>query len=320
MERDRALPPLPPAAAAAAAAAGAHAAQAANGRHTAAWHALEIQSSEDGSSHAVELKLAAAAAALHATDPTERLLPKPEPVVAARQRQPGVDAGPGMLPVGISRRQRLVMVTLFSLTAALLYAGVAPGALAASFSPARHRLHCLPAELCIGGPGILVAPLPWIPTNCCPHMYRPKPHGAKPHCNCSRCDGQLGAAVAGCMLASAAVQATGPADPFNLPSPLGSLVQCWFVSLSPLPLQTSTLTRSRRTACWEGSLLPPFILLVGALPAVAAPPDRHRSRAAIRAKQQSRAAAVLAGNVGTAAPSQHGMLRTLGMLCPLCLR
>lgn len=123
VERDGAQPPLPPAALATAAAAAASG-RAANGRQTAAWHALEIQSSEDGSGHAVEPKLAAAAAVMHATDPTERLLPQAEPAHGGRQRQPGTAPGPGLLPAGISKRQRLVMVSLFSLTAALLYAGV----------------------------------------------------------------------------------------------------------------------------------------------------------------------------------------------------
>lgn len=122
-EQDGGLLPQPPAASAAAAAAtNGRMAQAANGRHTAAWHALEIQSSEDGGSHPVQSKLATVTATLHSTDPTERLLPKFAD--APLRRQPGTAAGAEVLPAGISHKQRLVMVTLFSLTAALLYAGV----------------------------------------------------------------------------------------------------------------------------------------------------------------------------------------------------
>lgn len=84
------------------------------------FHALEIHSvsSHDGS-YDGRLKPQLAAVhnlrglePVHATDPTERLLPKPAPAAP-----PG-----GVLPSGMSRRERMHMVLLFSLTAALLYA------------------------------------------------------------------------------------------------------------------------------------------------------------------------------------------------------
>lgn len=93
------------------------AAASAGRRSDSPWHALEIQSSEDGSGHVHHAKLEAAvltAAALHTTDPTERLLPG-----APSERRPSTP----VLPGGISKRERMVMVSLFSLTAALLYAG-----------------------------------------------------------------------------------------------------------------------------------------------------------------------------------------------------
>ncbi|PSC76649.1 MFS family transporter: sugar [Micractinium conductrix] len=92
------------------------AAASAGRRSDSPWHALEIQSSEDGSGHVHHAKLEAAvltAAALHTTDPTERLLPG-----APSERRPSTP----VLPGGISKRERMVMVSLFSLTAALLYA------------------------------------------------------------------------------------------------------------------------------------------------------------------------------------------------------
>lgn len=92
------------------------------------WHALEIHSSDDGNEHHAEMKLGRTAdALLHATDPTERLLPA-EPGSdggkAANGAAPrsGLAAASAVLPGGISRRQRRTMVVLFSLTAALLFA------------------------------------------------------------------------------------------------------------------------------------------------------------------------------------------------------
>ncbi len=81
------------------------------------WHALEIQSSEDGSGHYPGSKVADALRAVDEavvgpavpTDPTELLLPSS---AAASVAPPG----------GITARQRVYMVTLFSLVAALLYA------------------------------------------------------------------------------------------------------------------------------------------------------------------------------------------------------
>lgn len=73
------------------------------------FHALEIQSDEGSSyePHAKPVLLGGPAA----TDPTERLLPP-------QQRQNGE-----VLPGGVSSRERLRMVILFSVTAAFLYAG-----------------------------------------------------------------------------------------------------------------------------------------------------------------------------------------------------
>lgn len=88
-------------------------------RPSSPWHALEIHSSDDGSGHynggkaaaGVGAGVAAAdpAAALRATDATERLLP---PLAAV----------PDALPGGITPRKRLYMVVLFALTASLLNA------------------------------------------------------------------------------------------------------------------------------------------------------------------------------------------------------
>lgn len=93
------------------------------------FHALEIQSdgrSEDGSHYEQQLlaKGPTSGPAPHGSlmppladpvldNPTEQLLPKPGPP----PRPPG-----GVLPGGVSKRERLVMVSLFSLTAALLFA------------------------------------------------------------------------------------------------------------------------------------------------------------------------------------------------------
>jgi len=74
------------------------------------FHALEIQSDE-GSSYEPHPK-AVLAAGPAATDPTERLLPAKRPEGEAE-----------VLPGGLSRRERLRMVILFSVTAAFLYAG-----------------------------------------------------------------------------------------------------------------------------------------------------------------------------------------------------
>lgn len=102
------------------------------------WHAaLEIHSSEDGSGHHQDVKLATM---LHATDPTERLLP----AAAASSRANGAAAGAAgrgsgeVLPGGISQRQRLAMVVLFSLTAALLYAGREVALLLLPYADAMH--------------------------------------------------------------------------------------------------------------------------------------------------------------------------------------
>ncbi|KAI7844379.1 hypothetical protein COHA_002177 [Chlorella ohadii] len=73
------------------------------------FHALEIQSDE-GSSYEPHPK-AVLAAGPAATDPTERLLPAKRPEGEAE-----------VLPGGLSRRGRLRMVILFSVTAAFLYA------------------------------------------------------------------------------------------------------------------------------------------------------------------------------------------------------
>jgi hypothetical protein len=72
------------------------------------FHALEIQSDE-GSSYEPHPKAVLAVGAA-ATDPTERLLPP--------TKQPDGE----LLPGGLSRRERLRMVILFSVTAAFLYA------------------------------------------------------------------------------------------------------------------------------------------------------------------------------------------------------
>lgn len=90
-----------------------------DGSSCANFHALEIQS-DDGSLHgALKHPVAAAAvtAAVASEDPKQRLLPPPP---GRRGRTPEA------LPDGITRRERFWMVVLFSMTAALLYAGAHP--------------------------------------------------------------------------------------------------------------------------------------------------------------------------------------------------